>query len=137
MAKRNYKILFFLAALMPIGLEAFGFDLLELAAYLPLFCPLYFLTELHCPTCGLGRALVAVYEGEFHQAFELNPLVFALPLILVVLIKAPLAQLPKRTRVLVAYGSIAFLLVFGSLRTPPPGVGLTLKQLFDAPLAAN
>ncbi len=36
-------------------------------------CPLYQLTHLQCPFCGLQRAAVALWQGHWQEAFWLNP----------------------------------------------------------------
>ncbi len=38
-------------------------------------CPLNALFGLHCPTCGLTRACLALMQGELTEALRLNPLV--------------------------------------------------------------
>lgn len=39
-------------------------------------CPLHELTGLHCPSCGLSRAMAALLAGDFSGAASLNMLVF-------------------------------------------------------------
>lgn len=41
-------------------------------------CPLKYLTNLDCPFCGGQRAVVAIFNGEFSEAFWLNPVLFCL-----------------------------------------------------------
>lgn len=36
-------------------------------------CPLYQFTHLQCPYCGVQRALLAVLQGEWLQAWQFNP----------------------------------------------------------------
>jgi len=36
------------------------------------------LTDLHCPSCGMTRAAWACLDGNFAQAFRLNPLLMTL-----------------------------------------------------------
>jgi len=44
------------------------------AALVPLRCPLNFFFRLHCPTCGLGRALIAAALGQADRSFHYHPL---------------------------------------------------------------
>lgn len=39
-------------------------------------CPFAFLTRHPCPGCGLTRASLAMFSGDFHAAAHLHPLVF-------------------------------------------------------------
>lgn len=50
----------------------------QLAALVPLQCPLKALFGVPCPTCGMGRALVAAATGRWGEAWTFHPL--ALPL---------------------------------------------------------
>lgn len=36
-------------------------------------CPLYQLTGLQCPYCGTQRAIVALFQGAWLEAWMLNP----------------------------------------------------------------
>ncbi len=45
----------------------------------PLKCPLYFFTSIHCPTCGLGRGLIAAVQGQWALSWSYHPL--AIPLL--------------------------------------------------------
>ncbi len=48
------------------------------------FCPFHKLTGLYCPGCGITRMFLALFKGEFYQAFRYNPLVFfCLPIFLI------------------------------------------------------
>lgn len=41
-----------------------------------IFCPIYKITGLYCPGCGISRMFLALFKGKFYQAFRYNPLVF-------------------------------------------------------------
>ena len=45
-----------------------------LLAQWPRLCPLFALTGIRCPTCGLGRALIDTAAGDVAQAFHHHPL---------------------------------------------------------------
>jgi hypothetical protein len=40
----------------------------------PLRCPLSFLFDVQCPTCGLGRSLVAAALGHVLESYRYHPL---------------------------------------------------------------
>lgn len=41
-------------------------------------CPVHFLTNLHCPGCGVTRMIKSILKLDFYQAFRYNQLVFVL-----------------------------------------------------------
>jgi hypothetical protein len=45
-----------------------------LLARLPVLCPLRAIAGIACPTCGLGRALVDAWAGDFRLAWGHHPL---------------------------------------------------------------
>lgn len=45
----------------------------KLLNYLPLRCPVNFLFGWHCPTCGLGRATIALLRGDFAKSWAYHP----------------------------------------------------------------
>ncbi len=50
-------------------------------------CPLYKITHLYCPGCGITRCLIELLHFHFYQAFRYNPYVFLLlPLIILYLL---------------------------------------------------
>lgn len=53
---------------------AFTGQLARLAASLLPQCPFHALTGVPCPTCGTGRACIALAEGRFLDAILMNPL---------------------------------------------------------------
>lgn len=47
-------------------------------------CPFHVITGLNCPLCGGQRMLVALWHGQWTEAFWLNPgLAIGLPLVVV------------------------------------------------------
>jgi hypothetical protein len=48
------------------------------AAWIPLRCPVRTCTGLECPTCGLGRGLLAAAGGDFAGAWAAHPLALLL-----------------------------------------------------------
>lgn len=41
------------------------------------FCPLVIITGFPCPGCGITRALLCVFTGQFARAWSINPLIYA------------------------------------------------------------
>lgn len=48
-------------------------------------CPVHYLTGGFCPGCGGQRAVRALVSGQFRSAARYNPLLFALPILLLAL----------------------------------------------------
>lgn len=44
------------------------------ASLVPLRCPLSFVFDIQCPTCGLGRSLVAAALGHGQESYRYHPL---------------------------------------------------------------
>lgn len=57
-------------------------------------CPIKSLTGISCPGCGMTRALSALMKFDFPLAFEMHPLVFLLPIAVLVYFLRRL--IPKR-----------------------------------------
>lgn len=38
------------------------------------FCPLVILTGIPCPACGMTRAIMCLFTGQFERAFALHPI---------------------------------------------------------------
>ena len=75
MAQRLYKILFPLSFVLAWALRFFlGDGLNTILQFIPLRCPLFFLFDLRCPTCGLGHALVHAWLGEWQESWVAHPL---------------------------------------------------------------
>lgn len=49
-------------------------------------CPLKLITGFPCPSCGMTRAGFSVLKLDFISAFNYNPLIFILPIILFIII---------------------------------------------------
>ena len=49
-----------------------------LGAFLPVKCPVLWLTGISCPGCGMTRALAAVCRLDFDAAWYYNPVIFYL-----------------------------------------------------------
>jgi hypothetical protein len=59
-------------AILPISLMPAPF-LRQILSYVPLRCPVNFLFGWHCPTCGLGRATIALLQGDFAKSWAYHP----------------------------------------------------------------
>lgn len=53
--------------------------LAALAALAVFGCPLFRLTGFTCPGCGLTRAYIHAFHGDFATAFRYNPFFFTIP----------------------------------------------------------
>ena len=42
-------------------------------------CPIRLITNIPCPACGLTRAYISFFQGDFNLAFYYHPLFFLLP----------------------------------------------------------
>lgn len=79
-------------------------------------CPFNRITGLNCPFCGMTRAHVAFFKGEFHTALSYHPLFFlGIPFFLCV----AHVRLLKRRRItyimavtFVVFAGAAFILVY-------------------------
>lgn len=43
------------------------------ALLIPLRCPMHFFLGVSCPTCGLGRSIIAFFNGEWSTSFQYHP----------------------------------------------------------------
>lgn len=87
-------------------------------------CAFHLLTGLHCPGCGLARALHALAHGDIARAWAMHPLLLlATPLLLAMLLQwtTRRAWLPMALQQRAHDGAtwIAVLLVFGVVRNLP------------------
>jgi hypothetical protein len=87
-------------------------------------CVFHLLTGLHCPGCGLTRALHALAQGDVARAWAMHPLLLlALPLVAAMLLQwaSRRAWLPMAVQRRVSDGAtwIVVLLAFGVLRNLP------------------
>ena len=87
-------------------------------------CLFYTFTGLHCPGCGITRALHALVHFDFGGALTMNALaVLALPLLTALALHSwsPWRVLPARAAQVLGngYGWIAAFVIFGVLRNLP------------------
>ena len=66
-----------------IGIVLVALGILYLKVISPVFhihipCVFKEITGLDCPGCGMTRAVLAMLDGDFYQAFRFNMLVFVL-----------------------------------------------------------
>ncbi len=52
--------------------------------YLTFGCPIRFFTGIACPGCGMTRAVFALLRLDFSTALEMHPLVFLLPVAVII-----------------------------------------------------
>lgn len=120
--RRRFIIALSGAVLASVGLYAI------LCAFwgLAIPCPIYALTGLYCPGCGVTRMLLSLLRLDFALAWRYNPaiLLLALPLaaLLVDLARGYLSAgvvQPSRWRNTAALSLVIALLVFGVVRNLP------------------
>lgn len=70
------------------------------ACFLPMKCPILWLTGISCPGCGITRAMVAVFRLDFAKAWYYNPTIFYLLPAAPVLLMAYLRKAKKLTEAL-------------------------------------
>ena len=58
-------------------------------------CPIKFITGISCMGCGMTRAYVSLFRGDFHSAFAFHPLFF-LPIVENVFFKKFLKNHPSK-----------------------------------------
>lgn len=68
-------------------------------------CPIYRFLGIPCPFCGMTRAFLCLLNKDICGAFSMNPLIFTLPIFLVLLLK-------QKTR---KYTFFAMLTIFGTV----------------------
>ncbi len=68
---------------------------LTLAQWIPLRCPLKWVFDTPCPTCGLGRSLIYFFLGGFKKSFDFHFLGFTLGILFLM---APLLAIAKPER---------------------------------------
>lgn len=66
-------------------------------------CPIDLIFGVPCPGCGLTRAVMLVFRGDFVGAFSMHPLVFTLPVIGALLIAAFFSERFSRSKIFSAF----------------------------------
>ena len=90
-------------------------------------CPIYTVTKLYCPGCGLTRMLLSILKLDFYQAFRYNPLIFImLPFIIFLYIEKTYSEtknkksISKKIPNYVWYIILIIVLLYGILRNIIP-----------------
>lgn len=87
--------------------------------YLSFGCPARLLTGISCPGCGMSRAVEALIKLDFASAFEMHPLVFALPIAAVVYFMR--RMIPKRVMIALCVLALSLLLIVYIIRMSHQG----------------
>ena len=90
-------------------------------------CGFHQLTGLYCPGCGSGRAVKALFEGQFSRIWSYNPLlpVLGIPCLIVLaheylrIVFPALKLKPVRIPAVVMDAAVAVILLFWILRNIP------------------
>jgi len=109
---KNYKKTIPMLILLTIG---FIYYLIVKLLGITIPCVFYKITNLYCPGCGMGRAVMALSKFEVYQAFRYNSILFiAVPALIMEW------QLRKHRKIKVADSIIITLLIivlgYGILR---------------------
>ncbi len=81
---------------------------------LPSTCPLYLLTGIPCPGCGMSRAFLSLLQLDFAGAFRMHPFVYAVAVLFLFfcldryIIKKDLSQVLFVLMIITACGMIVF-----------------------------
>lgn len=94
-------------------------------------CPIYALTGLYCPSCGVSRMCMHLLAGQWRAAFFCNPALFCLlPALALLLVRTELSYwrtgrrtLGRRQQAFI-WCAVAGLVLFGILRNLPPFAAL-------------
>lgn len=70
------------------------------SCFLPMKCPILWLTGVSCPGCGITRALLSVCKLDFAAAWSYNPMIFYLIPVAPILLMAYVRKAKKLTEVL-------------------------------------
>lgn len=115
------------AIICAIGVLVFLLDPVT-APYAPK-CILYWSTGLYCPGCGTGRALHALFTGQFRQAWAWNPLMVLLFPVLLGFIGEQVLRVTAGRRVMtdsfpvrLGWALAAIVIAHGILRNVPLAV---------------
>lgn len=119
--KNRNLIIYLLLFILGIIYLLFG-DILHIY----IFCPIYKITHLYCPGCGMTRALKSLITGNFYQAFRYNNLIFLLPFFIIYLLESILEEnkiknlnLKRFMQNKFWYSVLFIVIAFGVLRNIP------------------
>ena len=87
--------------LIAVGVTVIVFAIM-IAAGLP--CPIKYLTGISCAGCGMTRAIIAAFDGDFFAAFHYLPLCLFVPAVICLLIAAYFAKKKRLFNVTLALG---------------------------------
>lgn len=75
-------------------------------------CPIYFLTGVSCPGCGMTRALFSLLSFDFKMAFHYHPLIYICIFLFPALVVAHIKGKRLTKKILVAIFVILFLATY-------------------------
>lgn len=83
-------------------------------------CIFYEITHLHCPGCGMSRAIISISKLDFYQAFRYNPLIIILlPFLLIYYIYVNIFNGKKKLPQYVWVILLIIVILYGILRNIP------------------
>lgn len=96
-------------------------------------CPIYYITHLYCPGCGITRMFFAILKLDFYQAFRYNPLVFILLILSIIyfILKLILKRFNINIKMTeyIWYILLVIIIVYGILRNIPEFSWLTPTEV--------
>ncbi len=74
-------------------------------------CPLALVFGVPCPACGMTRAVLLLCRGDFSGAFSMHPLVYSLPLLVLLLLPSAFSERYARSKFLTV-SCVVFIVLF-------------------------
>ena len=80
-------------------------------------CPIRLITGIPCPACGITRAYISFFQGDFALAFSYHPLFFLLPAVLLCVISLLLTEKKPncKARLPLIIFSVLIILIFAAV----------------------
>ncbi len=94
-------------------LAVFAFYAVLATRFLGHACPVALVFGVPCPGCGLTRAVLLLFRGDFAGAFSMHPLVYTLPIIAGLFIAALFSERFARSKVFTALCLVFAVLFIG------------------------
>lgn len=94
-----------------------GYYFLNKNFNIKIVCPIYYLTGLKCPGCGITRCLFSILEGKIIEAYNYNQIVFImLPFLLAYYICCKILNKPIKIPNYIFIILIIILIIWGIYR---------------------
>lgn len=104
---------------MKISVKRFlGIHIPALAAVLiyitlPIKCPIKYFLHISCPTCGMTRAMLSLFKGDFASYLSYNPLALPFLLLLLFALHSKLFPINKKAKdVIIIAGTACVVFIY-------------------------